>query len=104
VQRYLNGRGPELRVVYRRTGAVWQRIKQFYVCHALSRVVGLSGGRRPYFRAGAHLGFVIGESDAANAVADRGSSTSPPPPAVDSDPARRAHQVAGLIMVNNIYV
>ena len=111
VQRYLNGlvaRGHG--VVYRRTGAVWQRIKRFYAV-TLPRTYRESWAY--LFAAGALLFVpaiisffvVLANPDAANAIAD--------PRLIDQVrhhqlwtqiPPDERIQIAGLIMVNNIYV
>jgi len=111
VQRYLNGlvaRGHG--IVYRRGGEVWKRIKRFYV-ETLPRTYREAW---PYLLAAGALMFVpafiaffvvLANPDAAYAIAD--------PRLIDrvhhhqlwtQIPQEERVQVAGLIMVNNIYV
>jgi uncharacterized membrane protein SpoIIM required for sporulation len=111
VQRYLNGlvaRGHG--IVYRRGGEVWKRIRRFYV-ETLPRTYREAW---PYLLAAGALLFVpalisffvvLANPDAAYAIAD--------PRLIDrvhhhqlwtQIPADERVQVAGLIMVNNIYV
>jgi uncharacterized membrane protein SpoIIM required for sporulation len=111
VQRYLNGlvaRGHG--IVYRRGGEVWNRVQRFYV-ETLPRTY---RGAWPYLVAAAALMFVpafisflvvLANPDAAYAIAD--------PRLIDQVhhhqlwthiPPDERVQIAGLIMVNNIYV
>jgi len=111
VQRYLNGlvaRGHG--IVYRRGGEVWKRIKRFYV-ETLPRTYREAW---PYLLAAGALMFVpaliaffvvLANPDAAYTIAD--------PRLIDrvhhhqlwtQIPQEERVQVAGLIMVNNIYV
>jgi uncharacterized membrane protein SpoIIM required for sporulation len=111
VQRYLNGlvaRGHG--IVYRRGGEVWKRVQRFYV-ETLPRTY---RGAWPYLLAAAALMFVpafisffvvLANPDAAYAIAD--------PRLIDqvhhhqlwtNIPPDERVQIAGLIMVNNIYV
>jgi uncharacterized membrane protein SpoIIM required for sporulation len=111
VQRYLNGlvaRGHG--VVYRRTGAVWQRIKRFYVetlpgTYRASWAYLLAAGALMFVPAIISFFVVLANPDAAYAIAD--------PRLIDQVhhhqlwtqiPPDERIQVAGLIMVNNIYV
>ena len=111
VQRYLNGlvaRGHG--VVYRRSGAVWQRIKRFYLVtlprtYRDSWAYLLAAGALMFVPAAITFFVVLAHPDAANAIAD--------PRLVDQVkhhqlwtqiPPDERIQVAGLIMVNNIYV
>ena len=111
VQRYLNGlvaRGHG--IVYRRGGEVWKRIKRFYT-ESLPRTYREAW---PYLLAAGALMFVpalvsflvvLAHPDAAYAIAD--------PKLIDrvhhhqlwtQIPENERIQIAGLIMVNNIYV
>jgi uncharacterized membrane protein SpoIIM required for sporulation len=111
VHRYLNGlvaRGHG--IVYRRGGEVWKRVKRFYV-ETLPRTYREAW---PYLLAAAALMFVpafisffvvLANPDAAYAIAD--------PRLIDqvhhhqlwtNIPRDERVQIAGLIMVNNIYV
>ena len=111
VHRYLNGlvaRGHG--IVYRRGGEVWKRVKRFYG-ETLPQTY---RGAWPYLLASAALMFVpafisffvvLANPDAAYAIAD--------PRLIDSVhhhqlwtniPPDERVQIAGLIMVNNIYV
>lgn len=111
VHRYLNGlvaRGHG--VVYRRGGEVWKRIKRFYA-ESLPQTY---RGAWPYLLAAGALMFVpafvsffvvLANPDAAYAIAD--------PRLIDqvhhhqlwtNIPPDERVQIAGLIMVNNIYV
>ena len=111
VQRYLNGlvaRGHG--IVYRRGGEVWKRIKRFYI-ETLPRTYREAW---PYLLAAGALMFVpaliaffvvLANPDAAYTIAD--------PRLIDrvhhhqlwtQIPQEERVQVAGLIMVNNIYV
>jgi len=111
VQRYLNGlvaRGHG--VVYRRTGAVWQRIKRFYLetlpqTYRASWAYLLAAGALMFVPAIISFFVVLANPDAAYAIAD--------PRLIDQVhhhqlwtqiPPDERIQVAGLIMVNNIYV
>jgi uncharacterized membrane protein SpoIIM required for sporulation len=111
VQRYLNGlvaRGHG--VVYRRSGAVWQRIKRFYLVtlphtYRESWAYLLAAGALMFVPAAISFFVVLANPDAANAIAD--------PRLIDhvkhhhlwtQIPPDERIQVAGLIMVNNIYV
>src|SRR6266581_4501627 len=110
-QRYLNGlvaRGHG--IVYRRGGEVWKRIKRFYI-ETLPRTYRAGW---PYLLAAGALMFVpalisffvvLAHPDAAYAIAD--------PRLIDrvhhhqlwtQIPENERIQIAGLIMVNNIYV
>ena len=111
VHRYLNGlvaRGHG--IVYRRGGEVWKRIKRFY----LETLPQTYRGAWPYLVAAAALMFVpafvsffvvLANPDSAYAIAD--------PRLIDqvhhhqlwtNIPPEERVQIAGLIMVNNIYV
>jgi uncharacterized membrane protein SpoIIM required for sporulation len=111
VHRYLNGlvaRGHG--IVYRRGGEVWKRVKRFYV-ETLPRTYRAAW---PYLLAAGALMFVpalvaffvvLANPDAAYAIAD--------PRLIDqvhhhqlwtNIPPDERVQIAGLIMVNNIYV
>jgi uncharacterized membrane protein SpoIIM required for sporulation len=111
VQRYLNGlvaRGHG--VVYRRSGAVWQRIQRFYLVtlprtYRDSWAYLLAAGGLMFVPAAISFFVVLANPDAANAIAD--------PRLIDQVkhhhlwtqiPADERIQAAGLIMVNNIYV
>ena len=111
VQRYLNGlvaRGHG--VIYRRAGAVWQRIKRFYVetlprTYRASWAYLLAAGALLFVPAFIAFFVVLAHPDAANALAS--------PQLIDQVkhhklwteiPPNERIQAAGLIMVNNIYV
>ncbi len=111
VHRYLNGlvaRGHG--VVYRRGGEVWKRIKRFYV-ETLPRTYRASW---PYLCAAGALLFVpafvaffvvLANPDAANSIADPALIDQVRHHKLWTDiPPDERIQVAGLIMVNNIYV
>ena len=111
VHRYLNGlvaRGHG--IVYRRGGEIWKRIKRFYVetlpqTYRAAWPYLLAAGALLFVPAFVAFFVVLARPDAAYAIAD--------PQLIDqvhhhqlwtNIPPQERVQVAGLIMVNNIYV